>query len=133
MQIDNFCKRRLFPLNTLSYRERLSVLDLEPLELRRLKCDLKVYFQIINGSTVLDIAQFFVFRPNQYDTRGHSLKIEKQIIANKLLNNAFASRAIDCWNNLPENIVTASTLIQFKNMLNKIDLKNYLHGRTLVP
>ena len=61
--VHRFFTRRLFPLSTLSYRARLSVLDLEPLELRRLKCDLKVYFQIINGSTILDIAQFvFVFR-----------------------------------------------------------------------
>ena len=60
--VQRYFTRRLFPLSTLSYRERLSVLDLEPLELRRLRWDLKVYFQIINGSTVLDIAQFFVFR-----------------------------------------------------------------------
>ena len=59
--MQRYFTRRLFPLSTLSYRERLSVLDLESLELRRLKCDLKVYFQIINGLTVLDIAQFFCF------------------------------------------------------------------------
>ena len=68
---------------------------------------------IINGSTVLDIAQFFVFRPNHYRTRGHSIKIVEQIFANILWNIMFASRAIDYWNNLPENIVTSSTLIQF--------------------
>ena len=112
----------------------MSVLDLEPLERRRLKCDLKVHFQISNGSTVLDIAHFFCFptEPEQYQ-RAQPEKIEKQIVANKLLNNTFASRAIDCWNNLPENIVSASTLIQYKNMLNKIDLTNYLQGRTIVP
>ena len=95
-------RRPLFPLSTLSYRERLSVLDLEPLELRRLKCDLKVHFKLLLVQLYywILLSFLFIFRLNQYHTRGHSLTIEKQVFANKLLNNTFASRAIDCWNNL---------------------------------
>jgi len=131
--VQRYFTRRLFPLSTFSYVERLALLDLDSLELRRLKYDLKVYFQVIHGLTILDSAHFFILQSKSYITRGHGFKLEKQVHSNNLLSNTFANRAIDCWNHLPEQIVTAPNLNQFKKKLNNLDLTKYLHGRTLAP
>ena len=59
--LQRYFTRRLFPRNTPNYAGRLKILDLESLEQRRLKFDLKMYFQIIHGLVNLDRDKFFVF------------------------------------------------------------------------
>ena len=61
--VQRYFTRRLFPRNTLNYADRLKILNLEPLEQRRLKFDLKMYFQIIHGLVNLNKDNFFVFLP----------------------------------------------------------------------
>ena len=43
-------------------------------------------------------------------------------------SNIFASRAIDCWNSLPTQTVTATSIASFKKRLNATDFSLYLHG-----
>ena len=61
--VQEYFTRRLFPQNTLNYTDRLKILNLESLEQRRLKFDLKMYFQIIHGLVNLDKDNFLCFFP----------------------------------------------------------------------
>ncbi len=61
-QIENVQRRftkRITSLSHLSYLERLSILNLEPLELRRLWFDLIQYYEIFNNLTALSPTDFF--------------------------------------------------------------------------
>ena len=42
-----------------SYPERLAILELEPLELRRLRCDLIQNYKIFNNLTLFNPAEYF--------------------------------------------------------------------------
>jgi hypothetical protein len=51
--------KRIPCLSSLSYPERLATINLESLELRRLRTDLIMYFKIINNLTPLPFSQYF--------------------------------------------------------------------------
>ena len=112
----------------MNYAERLKLLDLESLEHRRLKFDLKMYHKIIHGLVNLDKNKFFVFLPNLHSTRGHDLQLQIPVYRSNHLANTFASRAIDCWNHLPAKTVTATSINAFSFYLNSADCTQYLHG-----
>ena len=58
------CKR-IRQLSHLSYFERLSILELEPLELRRLRFDLVQYFKIFhNLSSITPVDYFNIRQPS---------------------------------------------------------------------
>ena len=97
--------RRLFnTANRPVYQERLKLLEIESLELRRLKCDLKMYYQIMHGLVNLDRNEFFRSVHKSHETRSHDLQIEKPLHRNNVLANTFAGRVIDCWNNLDKKL-----------------------------
>ena len=50
--------KKLPDMNSWTYRERLSVLRLESLELRRMKADLIMCFKILKGFTNIDLSEF---------------------------------------------------------------------------
>ena len=61
-------------LFNLTYSERLAVLNLESLELRRLRYDLALTFSILNYLVDVDCDRFFTFKSNSI-TRGHPLRL----------------------------------------------------------
>jgi len=72
---------------------------------------------------------FFTFNRNSV-TRGHQLKL---FVPDSRINaraNFFCIRVISTWNNLPENVVCASNLNLFSNLLNNIDFTHCITGKT---
>ena len=59
--MQRYFTRRLFPKAAFSYRERLFLLELEGLESRRLKADIKMYCKIFHGLVELKPNDFFTF------------------------------------------------------------------------
>jgi len=51
--------------------------------------------------------------------RGHSMKIYKPRCRTVLRKNSFSLRVIDDWNSLPQSVVSASSVNDSKNKLNK--------------
>jgi hypothetical protein len=132
-QIENVQRRytkRVPSLSHLSYLERLSILNLEPLEIRRLKHDLTLYYKIIHNLTSIPPSQYFLPHQPSRCLRtplvGHVL--QKPPIFNSHLLSSFFCRCIDCWNHLPPKATEASTVHQFKKALSDIDLTAYLKG-----
>ena len=50
-------------------------------------------------------SDFFNFAQNDYNTRGHNLKLKKFSFSNNCLENTFSNRCISCWNWLPNDVV----------------------------
>ena len=90
--VQRYFTRRLFPKNSYSYNERLFLLNLESLESRRLKYDLKMYFKIMNNLTIINPNDFFLFG-NIGVTRGHGFKLQKRLFHNNRLSNIFTKQS----------------------------------------
>ena len=121
-----FTKR--FPgLGEVSYIKRLETLGLERLELRRLRFDAVMTFNIVKGMNCLNFDDFF-----SYATAG---RVSRNLTRNSLLlavpkkgidvrSHSFAVRAVQIWNSLSNSEVLSSTVDQFKTKLKAVDVKH---------
>ena len=99
----------------LSYQDRLKACNLMTLEMRRRRYDLIETFKIIKEIYAVDKEKFFKMRNNQ--TRGHNQKIYKQHSRLNLRKYFFTQRVVNDWNQLPEEAVNATTVTQFKTVI----------------
>ena len=105
-------------LKDCSYSERLAKLKLPSLSYRRHRADLIQTFKIVKGLEDIQPSTFFKFSSHG-KTRGHKYKITKQRAkANRRLNS-FSQRMITEWTNLPDYVVSSSSLNSFKANLEK--------------
>ena len=119
--------KRVPSLQHKSYRDRLLALKLEPLELRRIKADLILYYKIINNLSCISPSSAFAFHTDARPLRNNNpLRIIKPLNIPQRLMQSFFTRSIDIWNSLPVHITTASSLSSFRRLLNSHDLSNYL-------
>lgn len=122
------CKRLNIKFD--NYSERLEIMQMESLEYRRLKFDLILLYKILNKLIEVDFDTHFTFSQinNTYNLRRNSLHIQKPSISRTEIRlNFFSQKIVECWNKLPDNIVTAPSLNIFKFRLDKLDLKE-LHN-----
>ncbi len=91
-KIQRHFTRRIPVLRELPYAERLARINLETLELRRLKCDLVMYYKIQHNLTGLTPELYFSDSVCSRPTRssGKTL-LDKSLIRNKSLENDFFS------------------------------------------
>ena len=75
--IQRHFNRRVLKHVGLPYMERLSVLKLESLEVRRIRADLKICFEIIYGLCDLDTNDFFTLFSPLSVTRGQGEKNDR--------------------------------------------------------
>ena len=69
-------------------------------------------------------------RSNCTTTRGHSLKLKKQIVNKDVSKYFFSNRVVDRWNSLDEETVQAETIASFKSKYDRSKLSN-LSARTV--
>ena len=117
--------KRLPGLCYLTHIERLTKLQIQSLEHRRLVADLVTCFNIIHGFSSLQFSDFFKFS-NSNRTRGHNLRLEIPLAKSSIRYNFFANRVIKPWNSLPLNVVNAISTNSFKNKLASINLSIFL-------
>ncbi len=120
--------KRLYGMGSLSYTERLIALNLEPLELRRLKADLILVYKIIHRLVSLNFDDFFKYARSAV-TRGHAFKLEIPLCATNYGKFFFSYRVVSAWNSLSAATVTSRTISTFKIRLNSENLTNFLKGR----
>ena len=109
----------------MSYAARLTNLNLQSLEHRRLINDLVMCFKIIHGLVDIDLNDFFTIS-NNTTLRGHSFKLVVPIARNNVRKHFFSCRIVNVWNDLPANIVSARSLMTFRKHLHIIDFSKYL-------
>ena len=117
--------KRLLGMDQLPYAERLTQLGLQSLEQRRLITDLILYYNIIPGHSSLTFSDFFSFTHNP-SSRGHSLRISIPLVKTNIHKHFFSCRAVNCWNSLPDSVVTATSKSSFKRSLSKVNLQSYI-------
>jgi hypothetical protein len=123
----NFSKRIL---NTphLTYAERLALLNLDTLELRRLRFDLIFYYKVYNNLTPFDPKVVFtVYSPPSNLRNNTPYVIKPAKLSRKVLSTVFY-RSIDAWNALPLDLRSASSLAAFKRGLKSVDMSRFLKG-----
>ena len=127
--------RKLFQklnLNYNNYDNRLHLLGLDTLEVRRIKTDLIFIFKIITGHVDLTYTDFFQFNEvvQNYTLRRHKFYLKKpKLPKSSIASNFFTYRTIDIWNKLPSTIVNSQTLLDFKSKLNTLQITNYFNSR----
>jgi hypothetical protein len=120
--------KRIPSISHLSYTDRLSALNLELLELRRLRFDLIGYYKIINNLTDISPSDFFTFYVPPASSRTPMPTLQKPRRANQKLLSSFCCRAIDAWNALPPSVKTQDSLPKFKRALLDVNLSKFLLG-----
>ena len=102
----------------LSYEDRLKMSGLVTLEDRRNRGDMIEVYKMLHGKNRVDYSNFVKLSKN-IRTRGHSLKLEKSRSRLNIRKNFFSQRVINKWNELPEVIINASSVNNFKNLYDK--------------
>ena len=116
--------RRIIGLKDTPYKERNAILNLDSLELRRLRADLVMAYKIIFGLVDVDCGKFFTLRSSI--TRGHAYRINAEKFSINCRLNFFSVRIANAWNNLPADTVDFSSLVSFKNSIDRLDFAEYV-------
>ena len=119
--------RRIPALAHLSYPERLAAIDLEPLELRRLKADLVLYYKCFNNSVALPIDFYFCQSHNNSQTRTGGNRLIRPKCKTNRFENDFFNRSVSCWNHLPATVINAKSVQCFKLLLASTYLSAFIH------
>ena len=102
-------------LQDRTYDDRLAVLDLPSLKYCRQCGDMIMTYQLLHHNLDIDISELFIL--NLSITRGHNFKLFKPHSSSRVRSSFFTMRVINDWNNLPHHVVNASSLNDFKNLL----------------
>ncbi|KAF2355463.1 hypothetical protein FHG87_013781 [Trinorchestia longiramus] len=101
-----------------SYERRLQRLELISLEQRRLRGLLIETFKYLNGLNNVTMERLFE-RDGNVRTRNNGQKPLLRNFKTSQAMNFFPVKIAATWNQLPENIVSAGTVNQVKNRLDK--------------
>ena len=120
--------KRIIELHDLSYQERLTVLNLETLEHRRLSSDLTMYYKVFHNLTPWAPSDYFnVFiPPHDLHSVHHDFNIRKPLCRTNIFANDFFNRRVSAWNSLPSFIVNSKSVASFRRSLVNIDLSKFL-------
>ena len=118
---------KLIPkIRNWSYSERLAVLGLTTLEDRRTRGDLIQLFKIKNGFNNVNWVRSPTLCSSLSQSgpvqgiRGHKRRISGQIATRcAQREHFFSNRVVNEWNNLPNKVISASSVNQFKNKYDK--------------
>ena len=112
-------------MKNVTYLERLRKLQLERLDVRRLRADLVLVYKIVFGLiNRIELANMFTLVDKPHDTRGHNYKLLATRSRKDIRKHFFSQRIIKVWNNLPITTNFAS-LTTFKNTLSNELISNY--------
>ena len=122
---------KLIPhLTNLSYEERLTKLKLPTLVYRRNRNDMIQVFKYVHNIWKCNDNNFLEVVPDQR-TRGHQYKLYKNRWESAVRGQFFTNRAVNLWNELPDEVTNAETVNSFKerldNFLSKITKKQWLY------
>ena len=95
------CKRK-----NLKYRDRLNLLNLEPLYIKRYYIDLVTLYKIIFNYTNLKPADLFTLNPRPSRQHDYLIQLTHKT---EITSNSFINRTINLWNSLPKNIFVGHT------------------------
>ena len=120
-QVQRKATKSIAGLKNATYEKRLEHLGLFTLDYRRVRGDLIMTFLLFQHNLQ---DKLFQLAPDNKN-RGHNKKIFKQRPRTFVRQHFFSHRVVSIWNDLPEELVNASNLTNFKALLDKF-LPSYL-------
>ena len=101
-------------------------MDLAPLELRRIKTELKMYFKIYNDLSALP-SDYLPCDDSvrTYHSRRKCEYVIQPFCRTQLFANDFLNKCASCFNGLPESVVSFKTVAEFKRRLSEADLSSF--------
>ena len=113
---------------SLRYKDRLIRLDLESLEIRRLRQDLLYTYKIVFGLVNQAACNMFTLTNTLYSTctRGHAYKLYLHNSRVDVRKYFFSERVIEPWNSLPAASENFCSFSLFKRLINLTDLSAYV-------
>jgi hypothetical protein len=115
-KVQRMSTRMVKGLSNLPYEARLSALNLFPLERRRRRGDLILCYCILTGK--LDVPADLFFLPSRRaGLRREGFRLLQPVAHLDRRKFAFSSRVVTSWNRLPENVVNAASVDDFKKKL----------------
>ena len=101
-------------MEKLTYHQRLRILELDSLELRRVRADLLFTYKLVFGLIDASLHDFRIPRFNEARVRrGHDYKLYLPSCKTNIRSNSFNYRVIQKWNSLP-NSIDFTSLKRFK-------------------
>ena len=92
------------------------------MEQRRARGDLIQTFKILKGIDKINAELFFDLNTT-FRTRGHKYKLNKKRPKLEMRKHFFSQRVVNLWNQLPQHVVEADSVNNFKNRLDKFNLR----------
>ena len=111
-------------MKNLTYCQRLSELQLDSLELRRVRLDLTYAYKILLGLVEINLYDTFQLRTNT-TSRGHKYKLSQRTSSTNSRHNFFVNRVTRIWNSLPVDTTDFSNLSHFVSSLGSAELAKH--------
>jgi len=108
--------KRLPGTKSLSYHQRLTKLDLESIELRRIRADLIFAYKLIFGLIDMNPSEFFTVRVDDA-RKGHRYKLYLPGCKSAAGYNFFRYRVVRAWNTLPAGKINFQSINGFRASL----------------
>jgi hypothetical protein len=105
------------------YLDRVDSLSTKTLIFRRAEHDLVLVYKMLHNQIFVDHNSFVKLDsegPGSRSTRGHSLKLFKPRVKKACTNKFWSLRIINIWNQLPREVVEASSVRSFKIGLERV-------------
>jgi len=99
-------------MEKLTYHQRLSILELDSLELCRVLADLLFTYKLVFDLIDASLHDFFIPRFNE-SRRGHYYRLYLPTCKSNIRSNSFNYRVIQKWNSLPSS-TDFTSLIRFR-------------------
>ena len=121
-------------MHEVDCQNRLLALGLDSHELRRLRADRTLTYQILFGITDVDRTNLFdVDRTHLFNIysgpplRGHICRLRCNTQPLNTGLHLFSSRVIAPWNSLPVDVISFKSLNSFKLSFAKVDLSEFVY------
>ena len=111
--------KRLPGLSSYTYHQRLTILKLESLEIRRLRADLALTYKILFGLVLVNCINPLTLNNTRksLNLRSHHYQISYQNARSYTRRNFFCNRIILLWNSLPTKTTIFDNLKAFKRSI----------------
>ena len=103
-----------------SVTDMLTLLNWESLEQKRNQAKCIMFYKILNNMVSVDFNHYL--QQSVSHTQGHSIRFIQMQARVDVFLHSFLPSTIHLWNSLPANIVTSSTIDDFKNKLTRLNI-----------
>ena len=94
-------------------------LDWDSLEHCRKKASLHIFYKMFNNLSMIPYPQYVQFSTVTSTRYSHCFKLVPMLAKKNPLKYSFLSRTIPLWNHLPQDLVNSTSIVSFKDKLDK--------------